>query len=568
MKIIREKTTLYEYAFVFEYSYEIIDYCRYLKEIYGWKDFSFVDNKWRFNNIDIAISIKQRFNETEIDDDVVVDFALAEIAQEERIKQEQNAERIKSSLDSDIEINDIKGELRPYQKIGVEFFLNNNGKAILSDQMGTGKTCQSLAYITTAKKKRSLVICPASVKYSWKKEIEKWTDLSYLIVNSKTELTSLRDKTIDVFVINYDIVKKFYNTLIDMNFDCIIIDEFTYIKNNSATRTKAVKQIAKKIDSVILLSGTPMLSRPSELFNGLNLIDPKTWKSFYDFTVRYCQGHRGPWGWDYRGASNIEELQKRINKYFLRRTKEDILPELPQKIFINVPVELDQETQSEYDMALNQFGKFLREIKGKKTTEVVRSLQAEKLTKLGALRQLTTMGKIKAAEELIQEIIDGGEKVLVFSCYNEPLEQLHQKFVDTSVMLTGKTSEKDRGNIIEKFQNDKNTNIFFGGTKSAGIGITLTAATNVLFIDYSWTPADHSQAIDRAHRIGSTSDHITIYTLSAIGTIDEYMTKLLEKKQILFDRLIDGSGVTKKAGSRSVVNDVLKMIEKGSAALD
>lgn len=563
MKIIEEKTSLYKYAFIFDYSYEMVDYCRFLKQTYGWKDFSYIDSKWRFNDLNIAIGIKNRYPETEIDDAILIDYKLAEFVVNEKDKQEENAERIKSSNTSEIEIKGIKGELRPYQKVGVEFFLNGEGRAILSDQMGTGKSAQALTYTVMAQKKKTLVVCPASVKHSWKKEIEKWTDLIYVVVNSKSDPKIFKDKTVDIFVINYDIVRKFYKIILETEFDCIIIDEFTYIKNSSATRTKIVRQIARKINSVILLSGTPMLSRPSELFNGLNLIDPKTWKSFYDYTVKYCQGHRGPWGWDARGSSNIDDLQKRIGKYFLRRTKEEILPELPKKVFINMPIELSGEIQKEYNMAMNQFGKFLREIKKKKSPEIARSLQAEKLVKLGALRQITTRGKINAAEETIQEIIDGDEKVLVFSCYNEPLEVLHEKFKNSSVILTGKTSEKERGQIIDKFQGNKDIKIFFGGTKSAGIGITLTAATNVLFIDYSWTPADHSQAIDRAHRIGSTSDHITIYTLSAIGTIDEYMTKLLEKKQILFDKLIDNKG-TEKGAKGSMINDVLRMIERNT----
>jgi SWI/SNF-related matrix-associated actin-dependent regulator 1 of chromatin subfamily A len=255
-------------------------------------------------------------------------------------------------------------------------------------------------------------------------------------------------------------------------------------------------------------------------------------------------------------------LKERISKYFIRRIKSEILPDLPEKIFINRPVELPVEWQEKYSMAINRFSEFLRKVRGKEKIDIIKSLQAEKLVKLGELRQLTTMGKIDEAEAIIRQTIDDGGKILVFSCYNTPLEILHKKFKNHSVLLIGKTSEEDRREAIDIFQGNEKINIFFGGTQSAGIGITLTAATNVLFIDYSWTPADHAQAIDRIHRPGQKAAYVTIYNLYAKGTIDEYMTKTLERKQILFDRLIEGKQTSKRSTNKSMINDVLRMIEK------
>lgn len=562
MIIIQDIIPYYKYAFVFDFDPVVLDFCKKLKEEHTWKHFNFVDGRWRFSSLDIGVQIQEKFPAVQISEEVSIDFGLAKFSIEESRIRAAQAERIKQAKDSDISVEGLKEELYPYQAVGVEFFVNSLGRAILADQMGTGKTAQSLAYVVHSRQKKTLVVCPASVKHSWEKEIQKWTSLRYKILNSQSDPEIFGDDRFDIFIVNYDIIIKFFEQIISAGFTCLIGDECHYIKNGSAIRTKVFRRIASSIPSVILLSGTPMLSRPVELFNSLNIIDPKTWDSYYDYTVRYCQGHRGKWGWDARGASNLDELQDRIGKYFLRRTKQEALPGLPEKVFVFRPVELEKKVQKEYDLAVNEFGKFLREVKKKKTPEIMRSLQAEKLTKLGELRQLTTKGKVKAAEEIIENAIENHEKILVFSCYNEPLEILSEKFKDRSVILTGATAEEDRKEYIERFQNNPDTMVFFGGTRSAGVGITLTAATNVLFIDYSWTPADHSQAIDRLHRPGQKASQVNIYHLYAIDTIDEYMTKILERKQLLFDKVIEGATGNVKAGN--LMNDVLRMIERKS----
>lgn len=566
MKIIQENNSFFKYALEFEFDPDVLNFCRNSKDIFGWKEFNYIDGKWRFNDLNIAVEIQNKYPKCIVSDEIVTDLVFAKMKMDEEREREKNAERIKNSNESNIVINGLRsdkpGELYPYQKVGVEFFLNSGGRAILADQMGTGKTLQSLAYIAHSKAPRALIICPAAVKHSWDGEVEAWTNLKSVVINSKSNGKIFENDYYDVVIINYDIVPKFLKEILKANFYTIVVDEFTYIKNSRAKRTKCVRAICKKAPTVLLLSGTPMLSRPVELFNGLNIIDPKTWNDYIGYTKMYCSGHQGRWGWDANGASNLDELQKRISKYFIRRTKDQILKDLPEKIFINRPVELEGEYQRKYMMALDEFGRFLRDVKKKKTPEIARALQAEKLVKLGALRQLTSEGKISFAEDLINEILESDEKMLVFSVYNKPLEILYEKFKEKSVILTGKTNEKDKFDAIDKFQKDDSIKIFFGGTLSAGMGITLTAATNVLFIDYSWNPSQMSQAIDRIHRIGNKASSVNIYNLYARGTIDEYMTKLLKKKQLLFDKIIDGADVKVKSSNANMLNDVLRMVER------
>lgn len=568
MQIISEKTKYHAYAFTFEFEYKILEFCRKLKDEHGWQEFSWNDNKWRFRNPLIIPQIKAKYPTLQIPEEILKDIEVAREKAEEDKKVEEQAMVLKSLMEMNFEVNNVKHvegqDLYPYQRIGVAFFVNNKGRAILADSMGTGKTRQSLSYLAHDGIKKSLVICPASMKYAWENEAKKWTYLKPYVVSGKTKPEDLFNDS-NIIIINYDIIKKFFKELSAIDFEALVLDECHYCKSNKAQRTKLVKLLAERIPKRILLSGTPLLSRPNELFNGLNMMDPAVWNNYYNYASRYCGAYHDERGWNDKGATNIEELQKRISRYFLRRTKDQILPDLPKKRFINVPIVLPDEYQSEYNLALNSFRDFLSHTKNKDSEQVERSMQAEALVKLGYLRQITTAGKVKSAEELIEDIIESGEKVVVFSCYNEPLEILHEKFKKESVLLIGSVSNEQRQWMVDEFQISPDKKVFFGGIKSAGVGITLTAATNVVFIDFSWVPADHAQAQDRIHRIGSTAESIAIYQLYANGTIDQMMSEILEKKQQIFDQLIEGKEVDKQ---KSLIPELLKMLKEESKTLD
>lgn len=406
-----------------------------------------------------------------------------------------------------------------------------------------GKSIQALSYAVHTKQKKTLIICPASVKYSWEKEVKKWTKLKSIILDSKVELDIGTFNNHDIFIINFDILRRFMEPFLAFRFDCMVIDECHYIKNLRTIRTKYVIKLGRNIKSVIPMSGTPLLNRPVELFPILHIVDPKTWNNFYNFTKRYCNGHQDNFGWNVSGASNVEELQEKIGRYFLRRTKEQVLKELPPKVFNDIPLKLSPSDQKNYNMVEKEFVEYLKEIKNKTETEIKRTLMAEQLVKLGELRRLTTVGKIDTAKEIVSDIIDSGEKVLVFSVYNEPLEELQKFFGKQAVQIIGSTPQDQRGEVVERFQKDKSVKVFLGGMKSAGVGITLTAASHVLFIDYSWVPADHQQAADRCHRIGQEAESVTVHQMYALHTIDDYMREMLEGKKEIFEKLIEGKSI-------------------------
>src|ERR1035437_4529945 len=427
MVITAEKTTYHIDAFAFPFNNEVLALCRTIKDKYGWQEMNFSDGKWRFRNPAIIAEITSKYPETSVPPELLSHVSEGKRAAIADKAIETRAMELRLLLDTDFEVQNVKGTLYPYQKLGVQFFVNNKGKAIMADTMGTGKTCQSLSYLAHAGIKKSLVVWPASMKYAWANEAVKWTSLTAYVVDAKTKPEDLLNNA-DIIIINYDIIKKFFKELAGINFECLVLDEFHYIKNSTAARTKLVKLLAKKIPQRILLSGTPLLSRPNELFNGLNMMDSAIGSNYYAYATRFCAAHHGRFGWDDKGASNIVELQQKIARYFIRRTKEQVLPNLPKKRFIDIPVALSDVDAKEYNLAANSFKLFLKEVKEKTDTDIKKAMQAETLVKLGYLRQLTTRGKVKSAEELIENILDSGEKVVVFSCYNEPLEQLHETF--------------------------------------------------------------------------------------------------------------------------------------------
>lgn len=453
-------------------------------------------------------------------------------------------------------INGIRGTLYDYQKTGIEFLLNSGGRALLADSPGVGKTAQALGFITHSGHKRTLVVCPASVKFSWENEVAKWTTLKSFVVSSGIDFSDIPHDS-NIIIINYDILRKHFNELMKYQFDVIIVDEAQYIKSTTAIRSKAVKAISGNVKNVIMLTGTPVLSRPIEMFQMLSIIDPKVWNNWYSYATKYCDGKRSYYGFEAKGASNLDELRERISKYFLRRTKDEVLKELPPKNFIDVPMDLPKEDRKQYELVENNLIKYLRE-HDKTDKEIAKSLAAEKLVKLNLLREINAMGKIDIAKELINNILEAGEKVLVFSSFNGPLQELYEEYEDSAVLLLGSTPVEDRGELVDRFQTDPETKIFFGGTRSAGVGITLTAASNILCLDFPWNPADLEQQINRAHRPSAVYESLNIYTIISRNSIDGFMMKLLKYKQLIIDQLIEGKEVEEE---ENMIDNYIKELE-------
>lgn len=555
MKIIKQSTKKYTYKFEYSFDYSVLNFCRTLKDEYGYLSFGFESGSWRFNNLDFVKIIKDRYQDVEIGKEIKEDFKLFNLEKKKEKIKIKKAEELKNAVDSDLVVKGIKGKLYGYQKATLEWLLNNNGRGLVSLDLGLGKTFVSLAYVAHTMKKKTLVICPVSMKYTWLKETSQWTRLKAMVIDSKSELTLENYQKNDIFIINFDILKKFFTFLTSVKFDCLIVDESSMIKSPKAIRSKAVKTISEKINSVILLSGSPLLNRVVEIYTSLNILDPVKWNSYYHFVYRYCAAYQSRWGLDTSGSSRIPELKEKIDNLIIRKKKEDVLKELPDKKFIDIPIKLKSSIQKKYDLIEQNFIKYLKEVKKKNKKDIRKSLLAEQLVKLNELRQLASIGKIDSTKDLIQNIIDSGEKVLVFGNFNEPLNIFERAFKEESVMIIGSTSDVDRRKAIDEFQNNPKIKIFFGGMHSAGMGITLTAASNVIFHDFDWTPEVQRQCFSRADRIGQKANSINIFQVIALDTIDQKMVKILKKKQEIIDQLIDGKET--KVKENNLFKDVI-----------
>ena len=435
----------------------------------------------------------------------------------------------------EVEVKDFKKVLRSFQKKAVGFLDKRNGRGLLGDEMGLGKTIESLAWLQKHKAKRpALVVCPASVKLNWAQEVKDCMGVKATVLYGKTPSVPHRA---DVLIINYDILQAWEKTLMSLHLKVIILDECHMIKNRNAKRTEVVKRMAKKIPHVIAMSGTPVINRPVEMFNAINLIEPGLFPSFFKYAQKYCGAKHNGFGWDFTGASRTEELHNILTKtIMLRRLKKDVLKELPEKIRTVIPLEIIN--RKEYKKLDEDFEDTVQKSLDK--VEGTNSAGAEALVKIEMLKQCCLRGKINSCVQWIEDFIDGGEKLVVFCWHKAAVQQLAEKFKDICVVLDGSTKQLDRQIVVDQFQNDDKIRLFIGNIKAAGIGITLTAASSTCFIELGWTVSEHRQAEDRVHRIGQEADSVNAYYLVAQDTIEEEIADMLDKKKCVVDNILDG----------------------------
>jgi SWI/SNF-related matrix-associated actin-dependent regulator of chromatin subfamily A-like protein 1 len=439
-------------------------------------------------------------------------------------------------VSDDIQIPGLKGDLFPFQKKGVAFLEAKDGRALIADEMGLGKTVQALAYLQLHPEKRPvIVVVPASLKLNWKKEARQW------MTNPNVQILSGTNANIpiigEILIINYDILPYWVERLTQIKAQVMITDECHYYKNNGANRTKAVKKLGKTIPHVIALSGTPIVNRPVEIFNALSMIDSTVMPSFWKFAHKYCGARHNGYGWDFNGATNTDELHGILsNTLMIRRKKADVLKDLPDKIRSFIPIELNNE--KEYRKAESDFVTYLADQKGKEAAE--RASNAQALAEIEGLKQLAVRGKMDQAIEWIQNFLESGEKLVVFATHKFTIDALMEKFPGISVKVDGSVSGENRHQAVELFQNDPQIRLFVGNIKAAGVGLTLTASSNVVFLELPWTPGDLTQAEDRCHRIGQ-KESVTIHYLLAAGTIEEKIAILIDRKRKVLDSVLDGT---------------------------
>jgi len=390
----------------------------------------------------------------------------------------------------------------------------------------THNTTSTIIAALESNAKKILIICPASLKINWEREIKNYSDRSVYIADGKNFSIDH-----DFVIVNYDILKNFYdlkekeNSLIyQFNPDLIIIDEAHYVQNGQAQRTKLVNNFSKKVDRLWLLTGTPMTSRPMNYFNLLSLIESPVAQNWMAYAIRYCQGYQFKAGnrkvWNVTGASNLEELRDRTSRQVLRRLKEDVL-DLPDKIITPVYLRLRSRLYE------GLMGEYYNWYDNKKEESSSLTVQFSKLMKV---RQVISEEKVSSTIELAQNILDQDKKVIIFTNFTETLNKIKEHFGKQAVHLDGSCSKPQRQYAVDQFQENDKIKVFVGNIKAAGVGITLTAAEAVIINDLSFVPGDLSQAEDRAYRYGQKNS-VSVYYPIFENTIEGIIYDMINNKK-------------------------------------
>lgn len=454
-----------------------------------------------------------------------------------------------SSTVSYIEVEGLKLPLRDFQKAGIEYIVNNR-QVLLGDEMGLGKTVQAIASIHSLQAYPCLVVCPNSLKYNWQNEYEKWLGMESQVINSGSDSIKNGEK---VYIISYNLLSKFEKQIDKLKLKAIVGDESHYLKNKTASRTRTFSKIAKKIDIRLLLTGTPINNRPSELISQLEILDKfqSVFGGWFPFVKRYCDAQRTRYGWDVQGSSNLEELHSKLRQScYIRRDKSTVLAELPDKTRVRLDMDIDnvlEYTKAEYDI-MEYFKEF-----NFSQQQIDAATRAKHLVQLNLLKKLSIKGKLSTITTWVQEFLESGEKLVLFGVHTDIINYISDKFKCNKI--TGEVSAENRQKYVDDFQQNPETKLIVMNIQAGGVGITLTKASNVAFMELPWTPGELLQAEDRCHRLGQKSA-VTCYYLIGKETIDIDIYNLLQDKMLVTNAV--NAGVFTESRGLNMMRSLIK----------
>jgi len=552
---------------------------------------------------------------------------------------------------SDFVVEELGGELRPFQRAGVQYAVKAE-RTFIADDVGLGKTIESLATIHFLNAFPALVVCMATVKYNWALETLKWLPDRRvgLIKGREFYRAQMANRRVylekdahnlpgayDVIIMNYDIlkpqpnlwkcIKEYTNIkghtfevgdiipeplagfkrdtkvlvkqhfkqagygkskngliekLLNINLKAFIIDESQKAKNNKSQRTQGCLQVSKDAPIRLALTGTPILSRPSELISQLNILDRlNDMGGFWHFAEHFCAGHHGRWGLDLSGAQNLEEMNQKLRGLcYIRRTKSQVLSELPP--IQRSDIFLDLDNRENYDKAHADLVAWLKEnarveeefidsiqnlpedeqqqqIADYRMSAAARAQRALQLTRVEHLKQIAAQGKLAMSIEWIRDFLETEEKLVVFAHHIEIQKSLIVAFEGCAKIL-GEDNVEIRQINIDRFQNDEDCRLIVCSLMVGGVGITLTAASNVAILEMGgWTPADYDQPIGRLHRIGQENSVMVWYLLGQ-DCIDIDIQDLINAKREVVDAATEGD--VAEAVQSSILNDLIDRLIK------
>ena len=461
-----------------------------------------------------------------------------------------------------------------YQLEGVRYALDNK-RCIFGDQPGLGKTLQAICSVVKAHREAMvygetfpvLVICPAALKVNWKREFKKFAGIEACILDDSNRASWEKfwelkrpdgEALCPVFITNYESLKKFFVikvkntsrfTLASIEFDervrlfkSVIIDESHKCKSSKTQQAKFVEGICKGKKWIFALTGTPVVNNNTDLIQQLRILGRlDDFGGYKQFVSRFCDGPKQ--------SSNMKELHYRLwCCCFFRREKAKVLTQLPDKMRQYITCEITN--RKEYQDAENNFLKYLRQYKHADDDKIARAMRGEVMVRMGILKEIAARGKVKAVSEFIHDVIDGGEKLIMFAYLKEVVMALKEEFPD-AVTVTGSDNITQKQNAVDRFQNDPECKLIILNYKS---GLTLTASSRVGFIEFPWTYSDCEQAEDRAHRNGQ-KNAVNCYYFLGDKTIDEYMYKVIQTKKDIANEV---TGTTTQI-DEDVVSNVMNL---------
>lgn len=428
-----------------------------------------------------------------------------------------------------------------YQLEGIDYGLRKK-RIIIGDEPGLGKTLQSIGIVNTAGVYPCLVICPSSLKINWQREVEKFTDKKALVLDNSTQTTwpyLLKMGMFQVAIVNYESLRKFFVwdtgnkkpfRLKDVVFcpqiqlfRSVIIDESHRVKDPGAQQTIFTKGICSGKQWVIMLSGTPVVNRPDDLVTQLSIMDRlRDFGGKSQFIAAYGEGR------------NLEELSNTLySSCLIRREKRMVLTELPDKTRVDLYVDISNE--DEYRLAEDDLAEYLRQYTESTDYDIRRKMRMKALVQFMTLRSIAAKGKVKQAIDFINLFLESGKPIIVFCSLHDIVDEIHNAFPG-SATITGRDSMMDKQRAVDNFQSGK-VKLIICSIKAAGVGLTLTASSNVAFVELPWTYADCCQCEDRAHRIGQ-KDNVTCYYILGRNTIDGKLYNIIHTKKSIANEIM------------------------------
>lgn len=430
-----------------------------------------------------------------------------------------------------------------YQKDGLKIIESHKGRVLVCDEMGLGKTLLALFYLQRHPEIRpALVLCPAGLKRNWRREAERFA-FKTVICEGMSPCFSPSDlRSVDLAIMNYDIIAPgadgpgWYETAWYTRFKMLICDECEHLKKLTAKRTRYAVPLSRPIPHILMMSGTPMTDKPSDLFPIVNMLWPSYFDSDFTFFQHFCEAHQERGQWVFKGGRNLDQLHRLLkSKGMVRRTKRQVLPDLPAKIRKVISVEINN--REEYDFAERDLVGWLA------TWDRVRAEKAAyalRMTRFGYLLRLAAKGKMPAVCRWIDDFLIKNQKLMVFAYHKDIISSLMERYESKykAVVIDGSKTARQRDDNEQKFKKDPACRLLIGQNKSCGRGLNFENIPS-LTVELSWDPAQHNQLEARNHRM-TTKVPVTNHYILAKDTVEEKLCRILQRKQQYLDEVLDG----------------------------